>query len=118
MCKNTSTNNECQYLTQETSCIGPSPYKCQCSSGKYFNTYNYKCENLLNINEKCLQFDSCKNSNCFGLPSKCQCLPLQYFDQISGKCQNEPNATSSSTTITSTTSTKTTSILIHSYDNF
>jgi hypothetical protein len=44
MCKKSSTNDECQYSTQETNCMGPSPYKCQCNPGKYFNAENQKCE--------------------------------------------------------------------------
>ena len=44
MCINSSTNDECLYLTQETNCMGPAPYKCQCNHGKYFNIENQKCE--------------------------------------------------------------------------
>ena len=44
MCINSSTNDECLYLTQETNCMGPAPYKCQCNPGKYFNVENQKCE--------------------------------------------------------------------------
>jgi hypothetical protein len=44
MCINSSTNDECLYLTQETNCMGPAPYKCQCQTGKFFNIENQKCE--------------------------------------------------------------------------
>ena len=101
MCTNASTDNECQYLTQETSCIGPAPFKCQCSTGKYFNKEkdHYKCETLLELNQSCLQGDSCRNAYCIGTPLKCRCLPFQYFDPMSSQCQNPLNA-SSSTMIT------------------
>ena len=74
MCTNASTDNECQYITQETSCMGPVPYKCQCPQGKYFNKEkdHYRCEILLNINELCLQADSCANGNCIGSPLMCK----------------------------------------------
>ncbi len=70
---NSSTNNECQYLTQGTNCSGSVPFKCQCLPGKYFNKEQdlYKCETLLEINETCLQADSCKNDNCIGSPLAC-----------------------------------------------
>ncbi len=104
ICTNESSNNECQYLTQKTSCIGPAPFRCQCSYGKYFNYYNYKCENLLEIDVICLQTDSCKNGNCLGSPSKCRCSNLQYFNIISGKCQNQLNFTLSNNISSSSTS--------------
>jgi hypothetical protein len=90
ICFNASTNNQCKYLTQETSCMGPEPYKCKCQPGKYFNKEkgHYKCETLLEINESCSQTDSCKTGICMGSPLKCQCLPLQYFDHVSGKCRS------------------------------
>ncbi len=72
ICSNASTDNECKYITQETSCIGPVPYKCQCSPGKYFNRDFKKCEMLIEIDEICLQADSCKNGICSGSPLKCQ----------------------------------------------
>ncbi len=103
-CSNTSTKNECQYLTQETSCIGPEPYKCKCPVGKYFDKDTNNCETLFVINETCSQVDSCKNGICMGSPLKCQCLPLQYFDQISSQCQNQINFSSSSLLPTSYTS--------------
>ena len=101
-CLNASTDNECQYLTQETCCRGSVPFKCQCPIGKYFNKEkgHYKCENLLEINETCSQTDSCKNGNCIGMPAKCLCLPFQYFDQITGQCLNQINVDASLTTIT------------------
>ena len=107
MCKNLSTDSECQYLTQETSCIGPAPFKCQCLPGKYFNNKNYKCETLLEFSQSCLQTDFCRNAFCIGLPSKCDYLQFQYFDPISNQCQNqnESNNTVSSSTVTSKTST-------------
>ena len=83
MCSNASTNNEFQYLTQETSCIGHAPFKCQCLNGKYFNKEkdHYKCETLLEFNESCSQTNSCRNIFCIGNPkSKSDCLPFQYFD--------------------------------------
>ena len=98
--------------------MGPPPYTCRCSAGKYFNNYHYKCEILLEINDTCLQADSCKNTYCIGSPSKCQCLPFQYFDQIIGQCQYQFNITAlsssttsvlTSTSIISATSIKTTS---------
>ena len=85
--------------------MGPPPYTCRCSAGKYFNNYHYKCEILLEINDTCLQADSCKNTYCIGSPSKCQCLPFQYFDQIIGQCQNQFNITISSSTTSVLTST-------------
>ena len=45
MCTYLSTNDECQYLTQQTSCMGPSPYICQCQPGKYYNCENQICSN-------------------------------------------------------------------------
>ena len=95
-CFNSSTDNECKFLTQGTSCLGPAPFKCQCSLGKYFNTRNYKCEYLLEINEKCSQIDACKNGICMVSPLKSSCLPFEYFDQISGQCRNQSNSSSSS----------------------
>ena len=94
ICTNESASSECQYITQETICMG-TPYKCQCPLGKYFNKEkgHYKCETLLEINQTCLQGDSCKNANCLGLILKCQCLPFQYYDQISGQCLNQGNMT-------------------------
>ena len=89
MCTNASTDNECHYLTQETSCIGPAPFKCQCSAGKYFNNKNHKCETLLEFNQSCLQGDSCRNAFCTGLPLKCDCSTFQYFDPISNQCLNQ-----------------------------
>jgi hypothetical protein len=73
LCLHSSTNNECQYLTQGTNCSGSVPFKCQCLPGKYFNKEQdlYKCETLLEINETCLQADSCKNYNCIGSPLAC-----------------------------------------------
>jgi hypothetical protein len=61
-------------------CMGPVPYKCQCQPGKYFNKEkgHYKCEPLLEINETCLQADSCKNANCIGPELRCQCY-FCYF---------------------------------------
>jgi hypothetical protein len=43
-CLNSSTNNECKYLTEGTSCLGPAPFECQCQIGKYYNCKNRKCE--------------------------------------------------------------------------
>ena len=94
-CFNESTDNECKYKTQETSCIGPAPYKCQCLTMKYFNKENKKCEILLEMNETCSQTDSCKNGNCIGKPPTCKCQMFQFFDQISGQCLNQFNITAS-----------------------
>jgi hypothetical protein len=115
MCTNKSSSNQCKYLTQETRCMGPSPLKCQCLSGKYFNKDTSKCEKLFEIGENCSQADSCKNGYCFGSPSnlKCQCLTLQYFDLNSGLCRDNISISASPTTtiLSSTTlfSTVTTS---------
>jgi hypothetical protein len=103
-CSNASTDNQCKYLSQETRCFGPAPFKCQCHAGKYLNKDNYKCESLLEINETCLQVDSCKYGNCIGSPPKCQCSIMQYFDQISGQCKDQLNVSSSSLLPTSYTS--------------
>ncbi len=96
-CTNPTSSNECKYLTQETSCMGPSPLKCKCLSGKYFNKDTSKCEKLLEIGENCSQADSCENGNCFG--SKCQCIRLQYFDKNRGLCRDNISISPSSTTI-------------------
>ncbi len=80
-------------MTQETSCMGSFPLKCQCVSGKYFNKDADKCETLLKIGEKCLQADSCANGSCFGSPLSCQ-----SFDQSSNRCLKEINFSDSSTT--------------------
>jgi hypothetical protein len=93
MCTNGTTQNECKYFTQETSCLGPVPYKCQCQTGKYFNRDLKKCEILKEIDEICLQTDSCKNGICIGLPSKCQ------------NQRNNTTVSSLMTTILSTTTT-------------
>jgi len=103
-CFNSSTDNECKFLTQGTSCLGPAPFKCTCPPGKYFNIYNYRCENLFEINEKCSQIDACKNGICTGSPLKCGCSPFEYFDQISGLCQNQLNFSSSTLFFTNSTS--------------
>ena len=110
-CFNASTKDRCKYLTQETSCIGPEPFKRQCQSGKYFNFKNNKCDMLIELDIKCSQTDSCKHGNWIGSPSKCQCLPFQNFDQTSGLCQDQLNF-SSSTQVSSSSSTRTTSILL------
>ena len=91
-----STDNECQYITQETGCLGPAPYKCKCSPGKYFDRDEKKCKTLIGINDTCLQGDSCKTGHCIGTPLTCQCLPsIQYFDENSGRCLNQfSNSTS------------------------
>jgi len=102
-CSNASTDNQCKYLSQGTSCIGPSQYKCQCHADQYFNNHNNKCEALLEINVTCLQVDSCKNGNCFGSPPKCRCSALQYFDQITGQCKDPLNVSNSSLLPTSST---------------
>jgi hypothetical protein len=112
MCSNTSTKNECRYLTQGTTCVGPEPYKCKCSAGKYFDKDTNNCETLFGINEPCSQVDSCKNGFCMGSPLKCQCLPLQYFDQISSQCQNQLNFSCSSLLPTSSTSSTISSSII------
>jgi hypothetical protein len=49
MCTNPSSNNECQYLTQGTSCIGPAPFKCQCSNLQYFDIISGKCQYQFNV---------------------------------------------------------------------
>jgi hypothetical protein len=118
-CSNSSSDNECKFLTQGTRCLGSEPYKCKCSPGKYFNIYYYRCDYLFEINEPCSQIDSCRNGICMGSPLKCSCLPLQYFDQISGQCQNQLNFSSSSsfsTNSASSTISFTTGNFIYSYE--
>ena len=105
MCTNASTNNECQYLTQETCYIGPASFRCQCLPGKYFNTDRYKCESLLVFNESCSQIDSCT-----GKPLRCNCLLFQFIDPIINQCQNQFNTNAaSSATLTKLTTTIATS---------
>ena len=91
VCTNTSTNNECQYLTQETSCIGPASFRCQCQPGKYFNKDRYKSESLLEFNESCSQKDSCTEK-----PLRCNCLLFQFIDPIISQCQNQFNTNAAS----------------------
>ena len=79
-------SNQCQYLTQNTSCIGPLPNKCQCSLSLYFNYITDKCEDLLSINQSCTQVDGCKTGYCFGVPLTCQCLSTEYYDTGLNKC--------------------------------
>ena len=84
--KNCSYLNECQYLTQNTTCGIIVPFKCQCSSKQYFNFLNSKCENLLSINETCTQIDACHAGFCFGNPLMCRCLSNEYFDTVNSSC--------------------------------
>ncbi len=74
-------------------CLYPKPFKCKCPPERFFNRDKKKCETLLEINETCLQVDSCKNGSCIGSPPKCKCSNFQYFDPISGQCQNQLNLT-------------------------
>jgi hypothetical protein len=92
------------------------PYKCQCPYGKYFNYFNYKCENLLEIDEICLQADSCKNGICSGSPLKCQnqwnmnilsssmATGLSTTTALVGSSTVIPKITSSTSSTTTTTS--------------
>jgi hypothetical protein len=93
--KNCSNSNECQYLTQNTTCNGTI---CKCSSTQYFNFMNSKCENLLSINETCAQIDACQAGFCFGKPLMCQCLSNEYFDVNTNQCIYNVLTISTSTT--------------------
>ena len=92
--KSCTNSNECQHLTQNTTCPSSVPYKCQCSSTQYFNFINSKCEDLLSINEICTQIEACKAGFCFGKPLMCQCLPDEYFDFNTGQCVENLHPTS------------------------
>jgi hypothetical protein len=103
--------------------MGPSPLKCKCLSGKYFNRERSKCEKLLELGENCSRADSCENGYCFGSPLKCQCLTLQYFDLNIGLCRDNisisastpPTTTiilSSSTSSSTATTSKIYSIIL------
>jgi hypothetical protein len=89
LCHNSSKINECQFLTQGTYCIGPEPFKCRCNESQFFNFINNKCENLLELNETCLQIDSCKFGEC-RKTMRCECLPQQIFNSTTHECENVP----------------------------
>jgi len=84
ICTNSSSNEECKYMTQGTFCGGSVPHKCKCLPSKYYNIVNQKCENLLSIYEACTQVDACKTGHCYGLI--CQCLATEYYDYALKKC--------------------------------
>jgi hypothetical protein len=88
-------------LTQGTYCIGPEPFKCRCNQSQYFNFINNKCENLLELNEICLQIDSCKFGECRNT-MRCECLPQQIFNPGTHECEyvNVPCKQSTETTLT------------------
>ena len=102
LCSNSSTSYMCQTLTQGTTCSGPAPFKCQCSSLQYFNTNNNKCETLLSINGTCTELDACRSD--LGLScqaSLCQCdsstqfwngsLCINYYTYNSSGLCNDDN---------------------------
>ena len=61
-----------QIYDSRISCLDPAPFKCQCYPEKYFNLKTDKCEMLKEIDELCIQADSCKNGICSGSPLRCQ----------------------------------------------
>ena len=100
LCSSSSTGYMCQTLTQGTNCIGPAPFKCQCSSLQYFNNNNNKCETQLSINGNCTELDACRPDlglSCQGSLCKCNSstqfwngsLCINYYTYNSGVCSND-----------------------------